>query len=441
MRFRLWPFVGFVFALLLSLVALFAWSLYRKSTQLDRRAAEAHTRYQMADDALTNIRANVYRAALLSRDQPLAARNPAVWRQLQEIRIAAARDTQRLVNLLGAPQRQSLDTLRSELDGYWKALDVDKPTSPPPKSSGREIRSEQREIVLTLAEQLDSLNEAGIRQQEAAIRDDRQGLRRFAIQATVLLLALSLGIAIASIAYLAGLERKSEMEKQRAEDAEYELRRLSQQLVSAQEEERKTISRELHDEVGQILTGLRLELGALAKSEGSPDFAERVSSTKALAEEALRAVRNLSLLLRPSMLDDLGLGAALRWQAKQFSQRMGVPISVEIEGDLEKLPEAYRLCVYRVVQEALTNSAKHAQASRIAITISQKQDLVKAVIHDNGKGFPEKEQRTQGLGLAGMEERVRTLQGTLAISSRPGEGTELRIALPLYAGPSPLAPV
>jgi len=247
---------------------------------------------------------------------------------------------------------------------------------------------------------------------------------------------LSMAIGLLSIVHLARLERRSEAEKHRAEEAEYELRRLSQQLVRAQEEERKTISRELHDEVGQILTGLRMELGALSQGATAADFEVRLNSIKGLAEDALRAVRQLSLLLRPPMLDDLGLGPALQWQAREFSRRLGIPIHVDIEGQLEDLPEAHRLCLYRVVQEALTNSARHAAAHSIGVTISHSRDVVEATIKDDGRGLPEKVVRTQGLGLAGMEERVRTLQGTLAVASRPGEGTELRIVLPLYAAPT-----
>jgi signal transduction histidine kinase len=339
------------------------------------------------------------------------------------VRGSADRDLALLYNLLGRSQTASLDALRQELDRYWQS-----PTLADD--------AQRRQAVLALAERIDALNEASIREQENEIREDRAALRRFALWAAMLLVVFSMAIGLLSIVYLARLEQRSELEKKRAEDAEYELRRLSQQLVRAQEQERKSISRELHDEVGQILTGLRMELGALPQNRDSPEFEERVNSMKSLAEDALRAVRHLALLLRPSMLDDLGLGAALRWQAREFSRRVGVPISVEIEGDVEDLPETHRICLYRVVQEALTNAAKHAAASRITVSLSKTRDVIEAVIRDDGRGFPDREFRTHGLGLAGMEERVRSLQGTLAVSSHPGQGTELRIALPLYVEPA-----
>jgi signal transduction histidine kinase len=425
MRFRLWPFVSFVFAVLLGLVVLFAWSLARKSRQIDARAAHAHELYQRADDAITNIRGNVYRTALLSHETTGPAPAPEIQKELAAIRASSQADLRSLTGLLGPAQRSSLDALARELVHYWQS----------PALAGD---NEQRQTVLTLAKKIDAVNESSIRQQESEIHEDRLALRRFAFRSALLLVGLSVVIALAAIVYLARLESRSEAEKKRAEEAEYELRRLSQQLVRAQEEERKSISRELHDEVGQILTGLRLELGALSPVDGRPGFEERVNSMKALAEDALRAVRNLSLLLRPPMLDDLGLGPALRWQAREFARRIGVPISVDIDGDLEDLPEAHRICLYRVVQEALTNSARHAAPARITVTIRQTRDVVEAVIRDDGRGFPDKELRTQGLGLTGMDERIRTLQGSLSISSRPGEGTELHIALPLYAAPEML---
>ena len=206
--------------------------------------------------------------------------------------------------------------------------------------------------------------------------------------------------------------------------------RLSNQLVRVQEDERRTISRELHDEIGQILTGLRMELGSLSRGESDAGYRERLDSVKRLAEEALRSVRNLALLLRPSMLDDLGLEPALRWQAKEFSRRTGIPVSVDIQGNIDSLPEAVRICLYRAIQEALTNCSKHAEATRITVTVSQKKDLISASVEDNGRGFDAR-QRTSGLGLVGMEERVRALQGRFAISSVPGERTSVSLSLPL----------
>ncbi|MGI8960512.1 MAG: sensor histidine kinase, partial [Bryobacteraceae bacterium] len=294
-----------------------------------------------------------------------------------------------------------------------------------------EKRKEKREDALEGAQQLDALNMANLSLEEREIEDQQYALRRFAVAATGALLVLGFLIAGGSTAYLARLERISEKQKRRSEQAEFELRRLSNQLVRVQEDERKTISRELHDEVGQILTGLRMELGSLSRGEGHDRFRERLDSVKALAEDALRAVRNLALLLRPSMLDDLGLGPAMRWQVKEVSRRSGIPVCIEIQGDLNALPETHRICLYRAIQEALTNCTKHSQATRVAITVTQEANLISASIQDNGRGLPEDSVRTRGLGLVGLEERVRALQGKLTISSQNGAGTLIRVDLPL----------
>jgi signal transduction histidine kinase len=251
-----------------------------------------------------------------------------------------------------------------------------------------------------------------------------------------MLLMLECAIAIFSTAYMYRLDQVSEAERKRAEKAEQELRRLSNQLVRVQEEERKTISRELHDEVGQLLTGLRMELGTLSHYEPDDEFRKRLESVKGLAEEALRSVRNLALLVRPSMLDDLGLEPALHWQAKEFSRRCGIPVSVNIEGKLDNLPEALRLCLYRAIQEAMTNCGKHANASRVTVIVRQDAAQVIASVQDDGRGFDALLQ-TPGLGLMGMTERVRALQGRMSVASEPGRGTLISLELPARLDPSP----
>jgi len=430
--FRLWPFVAFSFAIIVALVAVFAWSLSRKAFAIDQQAATAHRQYQHADDAITNIRADVYRAALLSHDLPSSERSIALRDQLASLRSASQAEVNRLENLLKPSEQGSVESLKRLLNSFWRSLEVpDNELEDFSSTSGNaDKRGEMRDAVLNIAEQIDALNEASIQDQEAETSDNRQALHRFALRSTALLVALSICVALASIYYLARLERRSEMERRRLEETEDELRHLSQQLVKTQEQERKSLSRELHDEVGQLLTGLRMELGTLSANIEPRVFAERIDSIKSLAEDALRAVRNLALLLRPSMLDDLGLGPALQWQAKEFSRRLKIPVTVDIDGGLVDLQEPHRICLYRVVQEALTNITRHARASTVSIRLAHSTRSIEAVIRDDGQGFEQKH-RGKGLGLIGMEERVRTLHGTLKIKTAPGEGTELCATLPL----------
>ncbi len=221
--------------------------------------------------------------------------------------------------------------------------------------------------------------------------------------------------------------------QERAEQAEQELRRLSQQLVQAQETERKLIARELHDQIGQMLTAVRMDLsGLMQSSEGRGEpFCTRLREARQTAEQALRAVRDLAMGLRPSMLDDLGMAPAIEWQARDYSRRAGVPVHVQVDGNLDAIPEAHRTCIYRVVQEALTNCARHARARNIRILLHGGSGRIFLAVQDDGVGFGPGEGRGSGLGLIGMEERVGELGGRLEILSQPHKGTLIRVELPV----------
>ena len=206
-------------------------------------------------------------------------------------------------------------------------------------------------------------------------------------------------------------------------------------MVHAQEQERRTISRELHDEVGQTLTGLGIELGNLEHLRSGPpsEFASHIVDAKRLTEETLRTVRNIAMGLRPSMLDDSGIAPAVRWQAQELSRRTGTPVDLQIEGDFGGLGDEGRTCLYRVVQEALTNCARHAAAKTVRITMQGKNDAVSVSIQDDGVGFDTARAHT-GLGLIGIEERVKVLGGSLAVDSWPRRGTLVRVEIPFANG-------
>jgi signal transduction histidine kinase len=230
------------------------------------------------------------------------------------------------------------------------------------------------------------------------------------------------------------LNRRAEAHRKQTEQAEHELRRLSSKLLHAQEQERRSISRELHDEVGQTLTALGIELGNLEQlREGPQDqFRQRLEDAKKLTQDTMRTVRQLAMGLRPAMLDDSGLAPAVRYQAREFSRRSGIPVTVDIEGTLEHLPEAHRTCVYRVVQEALTNCARHAKAANIRIMLHGGDQRVSLAVQDDGIGL--RQASSSGMGLIGIEERARELGGTVHIDSRLNRGTLLQVDLPIAAG-------
>jgi PAS domain S-box-containing protein len=217
------------------------------------------------------------------------------------------------------------------------------------------------------------------------------------------------------------------------------LQGLSSRLIDAQEQERKRIAQELHDEMGQALTAMSINLSAIDKAWGArldPDTAERLAETDSLITRTLEQMRELALDLRPSMLDDLGLLPALRWYVKRYENRTGIQVGLEVSGLEERPPEPIETVIYRVVQEALTNVARHAGASRVDIHLQRRDSIVEALIEDNGSGFdPEevadREAAKRGVGLVGMRERIGAVGGSLEIKSRRGKGTLLAIQLPL----------
>ena len=266
---------------------------------------------------------------------------------------------------------------------------------------------------------------------------DREMFRSFASlqarQTRLLAIALTAGLvlSLASILYLLRLGEEAQRRYQELARSRAELEALSAQLVDAQETERRSISRELHDEVGQSLGALLVEVGRLAASVPSDNvkIKDHVDKIKSVAETTVQTVRNIALLLRPSMLDDLGLIAALEWQGREVSRRSEMEVEVQSAEVSEKIPDEYKICIYRIVQEALNNAARHSSAKNARVTVEQTADKILVSVFDDGRGFDP--QRVRGLGILGMEERVRRLGGLFTIDSKPGSGTTLKAEFPL----------
>jgi signal transduction histidine kinase len=250
-----------------------------------------------------------------------------------------------------------------------------------------------------------------------------------------MLTALCLGaiIAGASVFRISSLEKESAEYQGATKQAEKRLRQLSQQLVSSQEQERKALSRELHDEIGQLLTALRMELGNLERTRPATQSGEadaHLDQAKKLAETTLKTTRDIAMGLRPAMLDLLGLGPALEWQTREYSRRYKTPIQLDVAGDLRDLPDPHRTYLYRIVQEGLTNCARHAQAKNIKVSLTDANGQLAVTVEDDGVGFDQHGGVSYGLGLLGITERVRELCGKIAIKSEPGKGTRLDVTLP-----------
>ncbi|MDX1616938.1 MAG: GAF domain-containing sensor histidine kinase, partial [Candidatus Promineifilaceae bacterium] len=219
-----------------------------------------------------------------------------------------------------------------------------------------------------------------------------------------------------------------------------ELEELSSRLIDAHENERRRISRELHDELGQVLTAVTFDLAAvkshLAHAEQLPHSLSLVDDAHKLILELISKVRSLSLELRPSLLQDLGLVPTLHWYADTQTERFGIQIKLNVENLHDRLPQRVETTVYRVIQEALTNVVRHAGAERVTIDLARRDGWLTGTIRDDGCGFNPTALQASGdramrVGLLGMRERVRSLRGTVDIQSEPGDGTTVQLKIPL----------
>jgi signal transduction histidine kinase len=215
-----------------------------------------------------------------------------------------------------------------------------------------------------------------------------------------------------------------------------QLRLLSRQLLLAQEEERKMISRELHDQIAQTLTGINVRLASL-KTEAmvnTKGLQKKITSTQRLVEKSVDIVHRFARELRPTVLDDLGLIPALHSFMKSFAKRTGVRASLIAFAAVEQLDTARRTVLFRVAQEALTNVGRHAQASRVEVSIQKLPNRICMKIKDDGKSFQVQRmlhaKGNKHLGLLGMRERLEMIGGSLGVESAPGKGTTICAQIP-----------
>jgi two-component system sensor histidine kinase UhpB len=212
------------------------------------------------------------------------------------------------------------------------------------------------------------------------------------------------------------------------ERLEAERRRSGQLVLKAQEEERKRVARDLHDEVNQALTALLLRLEAAAQL-APPELQAELDETKQLANRAMAELLDLARQLRPTALDDHGLAAAIAGHVRAHDRRGQAKTHLDLDPTIQDLPQEIETVIYRVAQEAMTNAARHSGARRIDVSLGRVDSRVVLEVSDDGKGFAFAEER-KGLGLSGMRERALLVDGTLEIDSRPGRGTTVRLEVP-----------
>ena len=379
---------------------------------------------------LDRIRSQIYlsgtyvRDLLLSPDPATAraqtANLAALERESRAALAAYARD-------LEPEERQPFLALREEIVAYWDILDATVRWSPAERNRLRltffytELIP-RRTAMLQIADRIALVNERGLTRSEAQSSSAAERLQRSLILTFAGTLAGGFVLAMVTIGLTLRLER--ELDRRRAA-----LQELSTLLLRAQESERRTIARELHDEIGQSLSAILLEAEGAECSTHPMARADHLASIRELAERTVNQVRDLALLLRPSMLDDLGLAPALNWHARETTKRTGRNVVVVADEAIDNLPEEHQTCIYRLVQEAVNNAVRHANARTIEVAVHRDRQKVSVTVQDDGAGFDTRS--TRGLGLLGMEERVLRLGGRLRVTSDLGRGTLIYAVLPV----------
>ena len=379
--------------------------------RLRESAATLHTRFRDRSAALERVRGGIYLSGTLARDyflDPAAADAAAVLARLSGLE----QDTRAAASSSGA-------ALEGEVTTYWRVLDLMLAMAGRRHTAGvdsyfRRQLGQRGDTMLQIAAEIGAALDQEWRRGDTAITSTYRRWRNVLAAELAVVVVLGILLAVGTTRRLVKFETES--------------RALRAQLVSAQEEERRTISRELHDEVGQALSTLMLDVAKTAAAAESRGARARLAGIATTVDRTIEAVRRIALSLRPSMLDDLGLVAALEWQAREVARSTGLDVQVRAEEKAGELPDESRTCIYRVTQEALHNCSRHAKATRAVVTLERTVGRVQLRVADNGNGF--RTERTRGLGLLGMEERVTELGGSLRVESQPGSGTTLTAELP-----------
>ena len=390
------------------------------------------------DSLLDQLRTDTYRSSTLVRDYILEPDDVLAASQKAELQLLRSRVEQSLSHYgENAPQeeKEPVQGLQRHAESYWTSL-------APALNWNRIARRQQGELFLRntiipgrdelvqFVKQVNALDERALDAAEERLQVVQARFQHRVNTISILSLVLGSILAIVVVRHARHLGMEAAARFNEVLAAREDLRRLSDRLVAVQEEERRNLSRELHDDLGQTMSAMLIELGKLESPlAGSEDHRAELASVRRLAEENVAKVRNMALLLRPAMLDELGMVPALRWHAREVARRTGLKVKMIADEINDDLPDSHRTCIYRVVQEALNNCVKHSKASEVRVVIHRDGEGLSISVQDDGAGFdPE---HNKGLGLLGMMERVAGAGGRFHIESQPGRGTIISIFFPL----------
>ena len=425
----------------LALLVFSSFETYRIQDSISERHAEIYGRYAKQDEALRRLRRNVFLAGNYVRDFFLSTtpeRIPLFEANLQRVK-EDSRDALSRLDRSRIPA--GLDAaVSSEIAQFWEAIDPIVRTMVKATDDEeyafvqREISPRRTRLYTTLLD-ITEADQQVLQRNEMEFAASRRAALRRLLKILGLCVALGLLVSWFSVGHAERLEAQTARQYQEATLAKHELERLSARLVEIEEEGRRSLSRELHDEIGQTLTALRIEIAHALKQADGQQLKEELEHARALAERSVQTVRNICLLLRPALLDDLGLIPALQWQLQEFSRRSGIACQFSESGVQQHLPDSVKTCVYRMVQEALHNCEKHAAAAHIQVSLRQEPGWLTLEVADDGRGFAldAKGMPSQGsgLGIVGMRERAAMVGGKLSIKSSLGNGTRLAASIPL----------
>jgi signal transduction histidine kinase len=433
--------IGFCVTLGLWLYTDYAFT--RRIETVQREAADVAARYMRAQELLATVRAQVLLSSVRVRDALL---NPTVD-ELREYReqIEAAH---RIVSMALADyepvmrsnvEGDQIKRLQSEVDQFHStSMDVVTDAAGRRPAEIREVLNRyivpRREAALAISEEIQLLNRRAFVQQQTDIAEIHRAAEADSRQSLGMALVVGLGVVLVTSLYATRLEGRLRVQLARDAEMSQALQQTAAKIIGAQEEERRTIARELHDEVGQVLTAIKVEIAVAQREIGSGGAAaDTLAEANHIADSALQTVRNLSQLLHPAALDDLGLAAAIDSALRGLARRQAIRAELHQSGLRDRLPREVELAAYRIVQEAITNIGKHAKATRCDVHLTHLEDRLLIEVEDDGVGFVEDTDRpitARGLGLVSVRERAARLGGTFNILSAPGQGTRVIVSIP-----------
>jgi len=433
------------FSLTLGLWLFTGYDISRRMATLQDEVARLNARYTRAQDLLSTVRAQVLLGSVYVRDALLdpspAAASQSITR-LEQTSEAIDEAVGQYEPVFGSDvELDRVERLRKEVLDFRTTMNSVLATDPAQwATDARRLLNQRvvprRETVIRVSEDVQALNRQAFVQQQARLAALYDAAERRTWQRLGLALAGSLGIALFATLYGTRLEQHLKRQRERERQNAADLQRLSAKLISIQEEERRTIARELHDEVGQVLTAIKMELSVAQRSIQAAGVQDRpLRAAQGITDSALHTVRDLSRLLHPAMLDDLGLPSAVRAYTQRFSERHGIRVELVVENMEERADPPVEAAAYRIIQESLTNIARHASVSTCVVRLRRDDGVLWLQVADDGKGFDAASRGREpasGLGLIGMRERVALLHGRLTLYSAQGHGTRVTAELPIH---------